>query len=478
MRKLFLLFLASLSISGNAQQSGVNSLVNNWITNSMLQGASISVCFRDAHSGDIIADHNADLYLAPASTLKLWSTATAMELLSPDFRFTTELALAGKQHGDTLHGNIIIIGGGDPALGSRYFPEHYGDFLQSWVDSLKQRGIRHINGDIIPDASAYDDAPVPDNWTWDDIGNYYGAGPSGLTAFDNMYEVHFFTPTKVGQPTKILFTTPETGISFDNRTLSSTTMRDLSVIYGSPTDYTRIIKGTLPRGKADFAVRGALPNPPRILAQCLATKLHNSDIAFNGRIQPVRYHRTAADSLAEVRIAATTSPTLFEIAKETNYISVNLFAEHLLMHPAYVKSGFASATDGIRLLKQFWSSKGVSTNFSMYDGSGLARANAVTTAQTTAMLFYMMNKSSYSEQYFQTLPPAPEGTLSYFRKFPDGSLRAKSGSMSGIRSFAGLLRTKSGKELLFHIILNNFRCSQADAISAIEELLLAVRKEN
>ena len=143
----------------------------------------------------VLFDYNSGISLAPASVMKLITSAAALELLGPEYTFKTTVGYTGTLNKRTgrLNGNIIIHGGGDPALGSKYFSDHYGDFLHNWVAEIRKTGIKKIRGRVITDDSYYDFLPVPAKWLWEDEGNYYGAGAYGLSVFDNTYEIHFQT---------------------------------------------------------------------------------------------------------------------------------------------------------------------------------------------------------------------------------------------------------------------------------------------
>ena len=127
--------------------------------------------------------------------LSLLTSAAALELLGPGYCFKTQLGYTGNLNKSTglLTGDIVIKGGGDPALGSQYFKDHYRNFLTDWITTIKKLGIKKIEGRIIADDTRYDNQPVPPKWIWEDIGNYYGAGTYGLSVFDNMFEIHFRT---------------------------------------------------------------------------------------------------------------------------------------------------------------------------------------------------------------------------------------------------------------------------------------------
>ena len=144
--------------------------------------ASVSLCVADAKTGDILIDYNSGISLTPASVMKVITSAAALELLGPDYTFKTTVGYTGSlnKRSGRLKGNIIILGGGDPALGSKYFADHYEGFIDNWVAEIKKLGIKRIKGRVITDDSYYDYLPVPAKWLWEDEGNYYGAGAYGI----------------------------------------------------------------------------------------------------------------------------------------------------------------------------------------------------------------------------------------------------------------------------------------------------------
>ncbi|MDI9544384.1 MAG: D-alanyl-D-alanine carboxypeptidase, partial [Bacteroidota bacterium] len=144
---------------------------------------------QEVQSGELPAEMNSAQALVPASLSKLLTTGAALEILGPEKRFKTELAYRGLLENGSLKGNLYILGGGDPSLGSEYTEEQAGLFLQDWVQAVKQLGISRIEGDIVADPSLFDEEAVSPYWLWEDMGNYYAAGVYGLAVFDNMFRL-------------------------------------------------------------------------------------------------------------------------------------------------------------------------------------------------------------------------------------------------------------------------------------------------
>lgn len=439
-----------------------------------LTHASIGIAVGDSRTGELLFESEPQLSLVPASVLKLVTTATALEVFGPEFRFQTEFAYTGIISNDTLIGDLQIIGGGDPTLGSKYF-QRTQNFLADWINALQDKNIHVIKGNLVLDAGIYEQQTIPDTWIWEDIGNYFGAGASGLSVFDNLYEIHLSSENIADKQTKLIRVEPEIpGLNLKNEVRSSDLNTDQAYVFGSPVDANRVIRGTIPKSRRDFVVEASVPNSAVLLANEFRNKVQAAGILLSGE---TKFEKAAGPSN---NLALTQSPPLTDIIRVTNHESVNLFAEHLLKHLAFQRYGLGATKDGCKFVEQFWKERGIDLDgFFMSDGSGLSRFNALTATQLVSILNYMKAKSMYASDFYQSLPTPGSGTLASFRgkDFPDNCLHAKSGSMTRVRCYAGYLTTISGKQLSFAVLLNNFTCSQTEAIKKIEEVLVELRKE-
>jgi len=466
------------SVAGIAQNPiiSVQQKITAWQNATGLANASVGIAVTDNLTGDELFKSEPQLSLVPASILKVVTTATALEVFGPDFRFTTTFSGSGTIRNDTLFGDLQIIGGGDPVLGSMYFPEN-NHFLEDWIKTVQNKNIKVIQGNLIVDATIYESQMIPNTWVWEDIGNYYGAGASGISVSDNLYEIHLSSGKEEGKLTKIVRINPEIpGLEIRNEVVSSNITSDQAYVFGSPMDNKRIINGTIPVNKSDFVVKASVPDPAVLLASEFKRKLSVNGISIFGG---TKFEKVKIDQSPPAFLAVNQSPVLSEIIKVTNHESVNLFAEHFLKHLAFQKYGVGTTKDGCKFITEFWKEKGLDmTGFFMNDGSGLSRFNAITASQMVEILKFMKTKSAYSADFFQSLATVGNGTLTVFsnENFPNECLHAKSGSMTRVRCYAGYLKTISGKELSFTIMLNNFSCSQTEPIQKIQELLIDLRK--
>jgi len=449
--------------------------LDDFLADSSMQNATLSFCVIDATTGKAVTGYNKEKSLAPASVMKLLTTAVALELLGPDYTFTTSVFYSGRLNNKSgrLSGDIIIKGGGDPALGSPYFTGHYGNFPDNWVSDIQNKGIKKISGRILSDDSYYDFQPVPRGWTWEDIGNYYGAGVYGISVFDNTYMIHFRTGNDSSDIQLTGISPALCGNNYTNR-LSAFGRSDQGYVFSAPYNNYSWYDGTIPVNKKDFILKASISDPPLLLAQILSEKLEDVGIQVAG--EPAT-SRITGHGLPEsaMLITETESPPLKDIIKVLNHESVNLYAENLLKELGKAKAGRGTTAGGIDIVKDFLESAGIN-NKGMFieDGSGLSPANSINAEGLAELLVFMKDKGKYFNDYFASLPAAGrDGTLkNYFHEDVfDGRMAAKSGSMTRVRSYAGYLDTFSGKTLAFAVIVNDFSGPSQHIVSCIESLL-------
>ncbi len=450
---------------------------NDFLSDSALEFSSTGISVVDLRTGEMLMSENPRMLLAPASTLKLLTTATAIEILGPDYRFKTELGYTGSVQPDSgiLEGNLVVKGGGDPTLGSNYFANRSEPdaFLDGWVRDVKKSGITRIMGDLVLDVSCYARYATPGSWAWEDIGNYYGATPSALTYSDNMVRLYFDTPEQSGEPVILTGCDPsQEGVSWLNEVKSSHINRDLAYVYGSPWGENRVILGSLPAGRKGFMVRASMPEPALCLGIALKEKLESAGIGCEGIV------RVSSEAMVFQVIAEVLSPVLTDIVRIVNYESVNLYAEHLILEIARTSAGSGSLMKGIEAVQYFWKEHGIREPFFLEDGSGLSRFNAISASHFTHVLLYM-HRSSSGSLFRQSLPPAGKGTLGSFsiHDFPGNTLACKSGSMDRVRGYAGYLACDSGREVAFAVICNNFPLTQTEMVRKMQKLILGIKRE-
>ena len=439
------------------------------------------MCSVSCATGQVIASKNPEVCLSPASTVKLFSTATALETLGKDYTPKTRLYIDGQIIDSTLNGNLWIRGGGDASLGSKYYNEEgtESSFLEAWADTLLRLGIKTINGAIIADASEFGYQGVPDGWSWSDMGNYYGAGPSGLVIYDNMLKYVFKTGYSPGTKTTLLETIPAVpGLQFHNY-VSSAGSGDNSYIYGAPYSLDRFGTGTLPIRSPRFVVKGSLPDPELQFAQELMRVLKARGITIRDAAKTARqmpYDSASMRYAAKQLLYEHKGRTVYSISWWTNMKSVNLFAEELLCLVGYGSNGIGSTDNGIERLDRYWRGKIPVSGMFIKDGSGLSRSNAIAPRHFCDLLKYMSTSKNF-DAYYSTLPVAGvSGTLSTVcKKQPaEGKVHAKSGTMNRIKSYCGYVETAGGKRIAFAFIVNNYNCTSSSVVERMEQVFNAM----
>lgn len=214
----------------------------------------------DLESGEKIGTYNENIAITPASVLKVITSATALEVLGADTRLETKLLYDGSVDSEgVLKGNIYIVGGGDPTLGSDGIKIKQTAFMEEWLEKIKSAKIKKVQGDIIVIDNLFGYVGVEEKWLWEDFGTSYGQGTYGISVFDNLYTLYLSSDSKTA---KVTGTKPEIeGLKFDNRLkISPRGRRDFSV-RGLPLENRRVLNGEVPVNQEKIVTKSDIPNP-------------------------------------------------------------------------------------------------------------------------------------------------------------------------------------------------------------------------
>lgn len=413
-----------------------------------LKGASISWCFRNAADGKELEAYNAGLMLIPASVAKLYTSTAALDLLGPAFRFKTSLWMHGEIHRGRLSGDLIVNGAGDPSLG-----HGHQKVLGIFSKALSDAGVKKIRGRIEADPHRfpYDYRAVPNDRVWEDVANYYGGGVYGINWRNNSVAVRFSaqSDTVLMRPVGP-FDYPGT---ISNKV--KTAGQDAEIGFFPEPFSDRIdAAGNLSPKTKNAEERMALPNPPLQMIRELYDTLQREGIEVRRgyAVSEQLYTPGKGDSL----LAEFSSAPLEELLKEVNSNSNNLYAEAIARRVGMQLGSEGSAEDACVKIRKSLINKGFATDtlFILREGSGLGRKNLVTTSGMTGLLC-----SAYKQSWFPAFEgslaePGKPGTLASFRKI--SGLKAKTGSISGVRAFAGYFTDAGGNKIAFSIIINNY----------------------
>ena len=470
MKQFLFLYLSLCSVCLSYSQEGLRQLLND----SALKHASVGIQVTDLNTGKTIVSHDPQKSLTPASVTKVITSATVLELLGGEYRYVTRVVL--DENDPT---RILVLGSGDPTLGSDVFGDNTTAFFINITDALKKEMLpdQKYNIYVVDNLFGYDG--ISPEWTWIDIGNYYASGSYGISIFDNTYKLIFNTSAR-NAPPRILRTEPDMKkISFSNFLTLNTTGSDNGYIYGIPFSYERTVKGNIPAGRAEFSIKGDIPDPGLFLGETLADYLIRAGVEI-GNVETARTDYLAKNPVRYKPgkiIHTQTSRPMKDIVQEVNVKSNNHYAEHLLRIIGRTQNTdiYSDALQaGIDYVKKFWEQQGISTSsLTLHDGSGLAPQNAFSPAFLTEILVYMYTKSKNSKVFFDSLPKAgKDGTLHSFMRNTkyEGRISAKSGSIGGVQCYSGYL-IDGNKQYAFTVMINKFNGTRPQVRSAIEKFL-------
>lgn len=438
-----------------------------------LNHAQLSVCVYNISKGKGVYSYQSQQSLIPASMAKMFTTAVGFEKLGASFRFRTSLKYTGKiDHAGVLHGDIVIIGGGDPVLGSYRYKQTVPDSLfATWLRAIRGCGIRSVDGRICYDASIFDDKQHNDSWQWGDIGNYYGCGASGLNFHENMYFVYFNAGSKLGSAAAVDHTSPG-GLrihSQNNVTTGPANSGDNVVIYGDASSPIRVYEGTVPLGRRNFSVRGAMPNPAESCATLFTAYLQSKGISVSGSpVQKLR-HSDGKD------IVDYLSNTYYVIAQYTNLTSNNLYAESILKYLGYKQYKKGTTENGVKALMAYFDESGLNCDgVRLVDGCGLSRLNTVSCEFVCRFLKIMAQRPVYNDFSRSLSTVGENGTAkNLLPKLPSNiAMKIKSGTMEGVKSYAGYITNAKGDLLCFSVIANNFTCATSQVQPHLEQIMM------
>lgn len=458
------------TILGQAQNT-----INAWSESKILNAASTTFHFVDVESSKIIASHNAQKLLNPASTLKLLTSLIYLEEKGDSYRHKTTVGYKGKLSSDgVLHGDIIVNGSGDASFGSaRYGNQHNLPSLTTQiVVAIKNAGITCIEGNIIVNTSPYGTDCVPHTWSYNDLGNYYACGIWGLNVNENTYELTFDRSAKSNVSLKKIDPyIPE--LYFNNELeLGAANSGDQAYIFCAPYQKQAYIRGSIPSGKGTFSILGSIPDAPKFFSYYLAKALDINGIRSISTAVTLQ-NITPDKTLWEYDGAPALTQVKSAIEK-----SINMYCEAFLMElgKGNREKGIKFITNYLKKNKIIQSDKDINLN----DGSGLSQRNYISSKVLADFLIYQYKNMPQDKLFSILAKNGYDGTLknAFLSGGLKGKIHGKSGSMGGVRAYSGFLETKSGKTLSFSIMVNHYTTSSSSVLKEIENLLLEVYRTN
>ena len=447
--------------------AGLGDALDSILADSREGGSQYSLTVRDARTGDTMYAVGSRQRLLPASNAKLFTSAAAMDVLGPDYRFRTDLRTTGSVHGATLEGSLYLKGYGDPsARGTDY---------DALATELAKAGITRVTGRLVADDSYFDPARLAPFWSWDDEPYYYSAQTSALNiAPDRIFDtgtvlVEVSPAASAGARPTVRMVPGNHYLTIRNTATTGTATSDRSI--HAVREHGRNVvdvTGSIPLGSDTYFAQPTVDEPTGLVADVFRSLLARHGITVSGRTAyaptPPSAHLVARDYSQP--LGALLVPFL--------KLSNNMIAEALTKAIGVAASGAGSWSAGTAAILADAAANGVAADtLQLFDGSGLGRADYLTTSALTTLLIALRDKPWFATWY-AALPiagrPAPlvGGTLRHRMAGTPaaGNVHAKTGSMTGVSAISGYVTDAAGDPLVFSMISNNF---VEGGISALED---------
>jgi serine-type D-Ala-D-Ala carboxypeptidase/endopeptidase (penicillin-binding protein 4) len=439
-----------------------------------LASAIVGIKVISLDTGRTLFEENAGKLLRPASNMKIYTVAAALDRLSPDYRFHTSVYAAAKPDAaGILHGDLTVYGRGDPSIAARFSNGDYFLRINELANQIAAAGVKRVEGDLIGDETYFVGPKYGAGWAWEDLQWWYGAEVSALTVNDNALDLSVKPGLAVGGPAVISTGPPDPLLTIVNRVTTGPkgSKRDLIVHRALNTDVLEI-GGSIPIGDPGYTRSVGISHPGLLFIYLLRSSLTQRGVIITGKsrtLPPTAYFNATAvtNPTGLIEIASLQSPPLSVVAAQTLKPSQNLYTELILrtlgrVVPQAPNSSNVPRTSedaGLEVVKTFLQEAGMNPiGLAFDDGSGLSRDNMVTPEASVQLLTYM-NRHRYATAFREALPVAGvDGTLrNRLKGTPaENNVRAKTGTLRSAASLSGYLTTASGEKLVFSIMVNNF----------------------
>jgi len=448
---------STAATTGSLHQELVQRLINEAGIN-----ATVCVYVEDAKTSEVLVDVNGTRPMIPASNNKLVTTAAALSLLGPDYKFRTQFFTNGPIENGELNGDLIVYGGGDPTISARYQADKMDvtALMRGWAAKLKELGVKSISGNIVADDSFFDTVYFHPNWYQGERAEYYSAEISGLAYNDNCIDIDW---SGVGL-------LPETSATYKLNPITDYVTFESSVTVvakGRPTEryYKRgatenniSVTGTI-NADATKLDSAAVHDGALYFATVFSDVLTSEGVAVKGKAKKAR----GAAYRCTGKLFEFADSNMLRVCETINLNSQNFFAESVCKTLGRELGPVGSFEAGCSVIEEFIRDAGIyNVGHHAEDGSGLAGENHVTGRQLVEILRYMDNKMK--DQWRGTLPQGEiRGSLK--RRFQDSEngreadqrILGKTGSIGGVRSLSGIVTDLNGREMYYSIILNQLR---------------------
>lgn len=449
-------------------QTQVSDSILNLISTSRASNALWAIQVRDS-SGNVLESYNAGKTVRPASNLKLVSSGAYLDILGPEFQFSTKLYGQGMQSDSVWSGDLVVEGSGDPSIDGTFYEDDPLFLFEKWTNLLKRKGIKKIEGNMVGNNGLFDDVPYPEGWEWSDLSFYYAPEISALSFNSNVVDLEVIADGPVGSTPDIQwfpFNTPYVEFVNEQQITPRGSEYDESYRRVLGTNVI-ILRSTLPQGYYETEPLSVL-EPAYYFMDTFQRYLEKSGIEVTGQIfidSNYYFDHSGMELLDEHK-----SEPLHKLVRWMNRESDNFYTEMFLKKTvAEVYEVQGSTELGLEMLKEYMYEMDFDTTLvSLRDASGMAPATLLKAEDYNQYLLKVKEKDYFPYLYESLSVGGVNGTLSYrFRNSTvHGNFYGKTGFVSGVRALSGYLDTKSGQQLIVSIFTNNYtaKTSHVDLI--------------
>ncbi|HET9795204.1 MAG TPA: D-alanyl-D-alanine carboxypeptidase/D-alanyl-D-alanine-endopeptidase [Thermoanaerobaculia bacterium] len=436
-------------------------------------GVSIAIA-EESGDGPILFGVNAGEPLTIASVSKTFSTAASLANLGKNYQFKTVLYRSGTVANGLLSGSLLVVGGGDPNLSGRFYDNDIHAVFDRWADGLRAAGVTRVSGDLLLNATFFDDEYRNPGWPSGQEARWYEAPISALSFNDNCISVSVRPGTRPGAPASVRFQPPTRFLQAVSsaRTVASHRGARVAVARRAGSNVVTVA-GTVPFAFGGWSTVIAIDDPPRYFGTVLKERLAEDGIIVDGdvRLSAVKPDATWAT-------VATTSSDILPSIAVANKRSQSFYAEQIFKTLAAEKGHAGSWAEAVRLEKEFLKSLGLDpSRYDLHDGSGLNPQNRVAALDIVRFL-KAMAASPLADDWVPTLAISGDGAGTLRHRFRDHSVRgrvyAKTGSLDHVNSLAGYATAASGRSYVFAIVLNGRRVNDGTGHAYEDRILRAL----
>lgn len=435
--------------SGSTLQERLASLVNGKVA----QSSEASIQVVEVESGQVVAERNPHQPLAPASNMKLFTTAAGIDLLKPAFQLRTTVYVRGNvDPSGTLEGDVKIVGHGDPTIGGRFHDNHATAVIDEWAADLKRAGIKTIHGNLVFEYGYMDIEYIHPTWPTNQLVNWYEAPVSSFSMQEGCVQVRVL-PSRSGKQCVVQFDPPTSFLGLEN---SCVTGRGLPFVTRPRGSNTIIVRGGVPVRSGASEIYVTVENPIHYFASVTHEAFERNGVHTQGEIII-----TPVDARPDWRAVSQHATPLSIVVYVINKKSQNHYAEQLVKILGAEKEHSGSWASGTKTVVDWMTDKlGVPDGeFHQADGSGMSRDNRASANAFVHLLRYMW-KSPFREDFVSSLPYSgdPDSKFGHrLRTAPYArQVYAKTGYIVGVVGLSGYVHGASGKIYAFSFLFNGY----------------------